>query len=259
MLFVIQLIIGKLKNIMNKMCLVSLFMLMFSGCGEPPKPAKPIKLTSISQCDQHYDETTRMSQSTSSSSTYLKYDNVSGKVSIEAGDFKTHNHQVTFSMDKERFFEMCSPGKFGVGGTACPYYIECVSKVFHNQSIEKSELELLTFEGAAKIIREESIKLGQLKPSKLSLHPRAKEGSKPDYVANFIKACNAVSGTYSGSVVGATIFENVPEVPDFSTAMVLGDKAVKGYGECLCVLANYTGLNNVMSIGRCEGDRFISY
>ena len=70
MLFVIQLIIGKLKNIMNKMYLVLLFMLMFSGCGEPPKPAKPIKLTSISQCDQHYDETTRMSQSTSSSSTY---------------------------------------------------------------------------------------------------------------------------------------------------------------------------------------------
>ncbi len=87
--------------------------------------------------------------------------------------------------------------------------------------------------------------------------------NKPDLwlsdVKNFKNACDVVSSTYSGNVVAAEIYKHVPEVTSFSVAQELGDKAVEGYGECNCVLQNHTGIEQVMSIGYCNGEKYIDY
>ena len=205
----------------------------------------------ITQCDRTYDETSRTLHSRSSSPSYLNYDMFSGKVSVESGDLKTREYNSISSMDKDKFFEMCSLGNSGSGREACPYYIECVSQVIHNKSGKKGKLEFLTFDDAAIAIRKQSIESGQLKASKVEHNGRSMR------VKNFVNACDSVSSTYNGVVVGATIFQHVPEIPDFKTAMVLGETAVKGYGVCRCVLANYTELHESMSIGYCVGDKMV--
>jgi hypothetical protein len=75
-------------------------------------------------------------------------------------------------------------------------------------------------------------------------------------VPNIIKACDVVSSTYSARTVGDSIFQYIPEL-DYETAMKLGAKAVKGYGECLCSLHNELEIKDDYSIGYCQGDQFI--
>lgn len=214
-------------------------------------------------CDREYSETSRVVSSTSTDSPSLRYDMLSGKVSIEPGKVTKSKGISTMSMDKSRFYEYCAVGKEGYSlAEVCPYYMECVSSVYHKKSKLKGSVKIRDFDAVAKILRDYRI---QAKMLKLSVEkPRGEHAyKKPDLwlsdVKNFKGACDSVSSTYNANVVASTIYQHVPEVPNFKVAKKLGEKAVKGFGQCNCVLQNYTGIDQVLSIGYCVGDRYVSY
>lgn len=70
--------------------------------------------------------------------------------------------------------------------------------------------------------------------------------------------CGEVVHTYSGSVVGAAIKRNYSTLSEMTNevAQGLGEKAVEGYGECMCVMHNYFGVKDQISIGFCIDDTF---
>ena len=241
----------------------ALFLIIFaSACSETKdevqRPAVP-KVTSIEQCDRTYNETRRTIDQVTLESTFLKYDSDSGKVKLIRGEPNYSQKDVTFSMERERFFKICSPDGSKLAADACPYYIECISQVIHNSQGRKGKARYLDFEATAFYLREEAKKLGELNPSVTEPHRYSTEERPLTTIKNVHEACESVSGTHSPGVVAAAIFENIPEVPDFKTARTLGEKAVKGYGECSCVLSDHLGLELKMSIGHCRWDQFVSY
>lgn len=214
-------------------------------------------------CDRSYSETSRSVTSTSTESSYLHYNIVTGKVSVKPGKVNEYKNTITSSMDEDVFYKFCATGARSNPRTAaCPYFMECVSEIFHKKNRLKGIPEILSFERVAKILRDDNIERGRLEPS-ISVARGMHAYNKPNLwlydVKNFKNACDVVSSTYSGSVVAAEIYKHVPEVPDFLTAQKLGEKAVEGYGECNCVLENYTGIKQVMSIGYCVGDAYFDY
>jgi tetratricopeptide (TPR) repeat protein len=214
-------------------------------------------------CNRGYSETSRSVTSTSTGSSSLNYNILTGKVSVKPGKVTEYKNTITSSMDDRVFFKFCAVGARSNPRTAaCPYYMECVSAVHHKKNRLKGAPGVYSFEKVAKILRDDRIEQGILKPSVTV--PRGKHAyNKPDLwlsdVKNFKNACDVVSSTYSGNVVAAEIYKHVPEVTSFSVAQKLGDKAVEGYGECNCVLQNYTGIEQVMSIGYCNGEAYIDY
>lgn len=218
---------------------------------------------SYASCNRTYSETSRVVTSTTSESPYLKYNVLSGKVSIEPGKVTEQDNVVTSSMDDGVFFEFCATGaRWNPRTDACPYFMECVSAVYHKKERLQGNPKVYDFEGVARILRDESIRTGDLQPS-VEVSRGVSAYGKPDLllseVRNFKNACDVVSSTYSSNVVAAEIYKHVPEVPSFAVAKTLGEKAVQGYGECHCALQNYTGINQVLSIGYCRGDRYFDY
>jgi hypothetical protein len=218
---------------------------------------------SYSLCNRAYGETSRIVTSTSTESPSLNYNIVSGKVSIKPGDVNEYKNTITSTMDDDVFYKFCASGARSNPRTpACPYYMECVSAVYHKKNRLKGAPKVFGFERVAKILRDHQIDKGYLKPSvevSRGQHAYGKPNLMLSDVRNFKSACDVVSSTYSGNVVAAEIYKHVPEVRQFSVAQKLGEKAVKGYGICNCVLQNHTGINQVMSIGYCVGDRYVDY
>ncbi len=205
-------------------------------------------------CNRGYSETSRSVTSTSTGSSSLNYNILTGKVSVKPGKVTEYKNTITSSMDDGVFFKFCAVGARSNPRTAaCPYFMECVSAVYHKKNRLKGAPGVYSFEKVAKILRDDRIERGNLKPSVTV--PRGKYSS----VENFKNACDVVSSTYSGNVVAAEIYKYVPEVTSYSVAQKLGDKAVKGYGECNCVLQNYTGIEQAMSIGYCNGEAYVDY
>lgn len=242
---------------MGKFSFIYLFLLLslMSCSDDSTRKSNTIPLTLIAQCDRTYEETSRVVMSTNKKPGVLSYNLSTGAVSVDAGEDSTNKYNVQFSMDKTRFFEFCVPGSNGVKTSACPYYIECISKVKYNNQNSQGDVPYLNFKQASEFIRSENINSGPLFPSMVEKH----SGSEFTQITNIVNACDVVSRTYSSSIVAATIFENIPEVPNYKVAQSLGKKAVKGYGECRCVLANYIDMKENMSIGKCKGEKFVSY
>ncbi len=220
---------------------------------------KKPNITSLQQCDRTYGETQRTVPQIQSESTYLKYDHSTGRVQVVRGDYKSSTADVTYSMDRERFYEMCSPAARKVGTAACPYYIECVSQFKQHKERYSGKLKYFDFEDAATFLRKVAIESGELQQSFVEPHRYATKDRPMTEINNVDNACEAVSSTYSSQVLAATIFGNVPEVPNFKVANELAEKAIKGYGTCYCVLADYLDLEVELSIGACRYNMFISY
>ena len=214
-------------------------------------------------CNGAYSEPSRSVTSTSTDSSSLHYNIATGKVSVKPGKVNEYKNTITSTMDEGVFYKFCATGARSNPRTpACPYYMQCVSEVYHKKSRLKGVPKIYSFERVAKILRDDNIDRGRLKPS-VTVARGMHAYNKPDLwlsdVKNFKNACDVVSSTYSGNVVAAEIYKHVPEVTSFSVAQELGDKAVEGYGECNCVLQNHTGIEQVMSIGYCNGEKYIDY
>lgn len=79
-----------------------------------------------------------------------------------------------------------------------------------------------------------------------------------EFYAKTEDICGEVVHTYSGSVVGAAIKRNYSDLSGMTdeVAQNLGKKAVEGYGECMCVMHNYFGVKDQISIGFCIDDTY---
>jgi hypothetical protein len=246
-----------LKNY-NKQCLITKILLAYgllvlTGCSEEIPE-------SYEACDRRYSETERVSKSRSIGDPRLKYSFFSGEFSIKPGQKKTRSSKVVASMEERFFYEYCSTDR-GMFSAACPYFAECVSSVKHSKENSPEAFRILSFEEIAHVLRDDRLERG-----KLSLSVRSPEEKVYKYsgrplvnVWNFRSACKATTSTYNSEVVAGSIFRNVPEVKSWEDALELGIKAVKGFGICSCVLSEFTGVKEELSIGYCKGERFFDY
>ena len=209
---------------MRKVLSLFLSIIFVASCGSGEESFEPKVL---SDCDRTYYETTRTA--------------------------KDNKSTVTWTMSSDKYFSNCSPGNKGVWSNACPYYQKCVSEVKYLDS-GKSDNEFveLDFERTAKFIKSKLWASGKTTERKEKCRGNRCWMTTPNITA----ACDAVSSTYSGKVVGNSIFENIPEF-SYEKSHELGQKAVKGYGECLCILHNALNIQDDYSIGYCIGERYI--
>jgi len=214
------------------------------------------------ECNRSYSQTSRNVTSSHTEEGVLTYDVSTGEVSLKPSEVKEQTNTITSSMDEGVFNEFCSPGARSNPRTpACPYYMECVTDVYHKKNLILDPVNVFSFERVASILRDDKLKQGRLKSS-ISVQ-RGVASDRPNLklfdVKNFTNACDVVSRTNNSNVVAAEIYANVPEIKNYTIAKKLGEKAIRGYGECNCVLQNYTGIKQVMSIGYCDGDKYFDY
>ena len=133
---------------------------------------------------------------------------ISGKITYQPRTTKENKSTVTWGMSSDKYFSNCSPGNKGVWSSACPYYQKCVSEVKYLDS-GKSDNEFveLDFERTAKFIKSKLLASGKTTKQKEKCVGNRCWMTTPNITA----ACDAVSSTYSGKVVGNSIFENIPE------------------------------------------------
>ena len=230
------------------------FMLSISAlllsCGEPVPD-------SYYGCNRAYDETSRITTSSSYGDMELRYNPISGKVLVKGRELIEQENTVSSSMDASVFFKFCVKGaRANFRTPACPYYMECVSAVHQKKNGLSNNEGVYDFDTVAKILREDRISRGTLGASVARSSGRFKN------VSNFANACDSTVSTDRANVLGATIYQHVPEVPDIDTATSLAETVMAAeshYGTCNCVLENYTGISQVMSIGYCTGDQYTRY
>jgi hypothetical protein len=212
---------------MKKVAVALVVLTSLSGCGgSEPEVFNPTKLY---QCNKEYVKT-KMS-------------------SNDRGDY-----QITFSMTDDIFIKRCNSSYSGPGKNACKPYVQCVSQVVSNLN-KNNAFQLLSYKDTAKVLRDNDIKSGALKKSTVVPY-----NTEQTIIENVIEACQAVSSTYSSKVLGASIYKNIPEIENMAIAYKLGEKAVKGLGECLCVLEDHIGLKMKYTLdGYCKGENYYTY
>jgi hypothetical protein len=72
--------------------------------------------------------------------------------------------------------------------------------------------------------------------------------------------CGEVVHTYSGGVVGSKILSTYKDLTSMNASVAnrLGNQAVKGYGDCMCVMHDYFKVKDNFSIGFCMGPEYFS-
>jgi len=70
-------------------------------------------------------------------------------------------------------------------------------------------------------------------------------------------ACGTVAGTYKAKELAGSIMSRIPSI-NVKNALILAEKGISGYGECMCVLYNFTEFKDDMSIGYCVGEEYVN-
>ena len=73
--------------------------------------------------------------------------------------------------------------------------------------------------------------------------------------SDVLAACDAVVYTYNPERVASSISQVFPISTE--EAKPLGEKAVKGYGICACVVSHAFDIEIDISIGYCKGEKYI--
>ena len=148
----------------------------------------------------------------------------------------------TDSMNSKSFLNSCS-----VQTKDCIQFQKCISKVKHLETNKPdSELIILDYDQASVFF-----KLKRYGPT--TSYEDCNNNRCSKRVDNITNACKAAMYTYSPTVMGQSIFENVPEF-SYSQSLALGMKAVN---ECRCVLYNALKIKDDISIGYCVGEKLI--
>jgi hypothetical protein len=84
--------------------------------------------------------------------------------------------------------------------------------------------------------------------------------SLSEFASKTKSICEEVVHTYRGSAVGEKIQSVYRELTsmDEITAIELGNRAVEGYGNCLCVMHDYFEVRDNFSIGFCVGPNYFT-
>ena len=92
------------------------------------------------------------------------------------------------------------------------------------------------------------------------LKPYAEFRALAEFSGNTNSICGEVVHTYSGEVVGRKIQSRYKELTSMSEtiALKLGNQAVEGYGECMCVMHDYFKVKDNFSIGFCVGPDYFT-
>ena len=148
-------------------------------------------------------------------------------------------------LNESDFFPVCSPGDlsgfgYSTWNSTCRGYQQCISAVrYFNANEDGAEYKELDFVETANYLRK-------------SLKQQASGDSEVSY------ACNILVSTASPETVADSIFAYIPEI-SWVESRALGEKAVKGYGECLCAIDNHLNRKGNHSIGYCIGDKYTDY
>jgi hypothetical protein len=226
---------------------------LFAGCSDKNTIETSFSPTQLQHCDRAYQETNYKTEWTSGSDASASLSLISGKITFSPSTKKTHKDEVTWRMDQNRFYDNCSEGNFGVWSSACPYYQQCVSLVKHLKSGKPSnEFTELDFEGVATFIKSEQSDGEETKSREKCYGDRCWQVTD-----NITKVCDGTSSTYSPTVIGNSIFHNIPEI-GYQESQQLGKKVIAGFGTCLCVLHKRLKIKDDYSIGYCSGEKFLS-
>lgn len=92
------------------------------------------------------------------------------------------------------------------------------------------------------------------------LEPYAEFKALGEFSSKTKSICGEVVHTYSGGVVGNKILSTYKDLTSMneSVANKLGDQAVEGYGECMCVMHDYFKVKDNFSIGFCVGPDYFT-
>lgn len=92
------------------------------------------------------------------------------------------------------------------------------------------------------------------------LEPYAEFNALREFSSKTESICGEVVHTYSGGVVGSKILSTYKELTSMNEAVAskLGNQAVKGYGECMCVMHDYFKVKDNFSIGFCVGHNYFT-
>lgn len=173
------------------------------------------------------------------------------KSSYPEAAFERNGKKVTVGMDQENFIYRCSDGNHGIWSAACSYYQSCVSQVKqHKDGLPLTELVDLDFREVAEYLK------SQNKHTKTLVSEKCHNGICSKVVEAAMNACSAATESFNPVLAGDKIFEHIAEVT-YEESRLLGQKAVKSYGTCLCVIHNYLSIDDDYSIGYCIGDEFI--
>jgi hypothetical protein len=235
---------------MKKLLILYVILLFCVSCGNEAEEVKPqINLrenpTLISHCNGAYSQTTHKTKWSNTEAASLHYSRWSGKISLDPGEVTSREADITWSMDSDRFFELCAPGNLGPWSRACPYFSECISTLKHNKEGTTGDFVFLDYEQTARYIR----------------NPKGEASDTSDILA----ACGASVSTYDPEVLGAAIFKKIPET-SWEEAMELGRKGIDEYYECMCSIAEFLNLEwypfyassdpNMLK-AHCEGGQLI--
>ena len=222
---------------MNK--LTPIFLLFIVSCAQDPEP-ESFEVNKISDCDRMYYETTYNTSFTTTEDAYLKNNRISGKITFVPQKQKSNSGKVTFGMDQGRFIQNCSAGNKGIWSKACPYYQQCMSMVSYvNSEEENKTYKELNYQETATYIKENT--------------PQS-----PSTDSTVASACGVVARTYSATTVADSIFAKISEI-SWDDSRMLGEKAVEGFGECLCAIDNHLNRKGDYSIGYCTNDIYTDY
>mgnify|MGYP001291058404 CR=1 FL=1 len=224
-----------------------IFLLLLTGCGPSEQSFEPKK---IYDCNRTYYETAYETTWTSTESASLDYNRWSGKITFTPPSTNENKTKIAWGMDTDKFFELCSSGNRGVWSSACSHFQHCVSVVKNIEVPNQEEFVSLDYKGTAEFIKQKLYNSGETKPREKCYGERCWMT-----VDNINNACDVVARTYSSTTVGDAIFKNIPEL-DYEQSQILGKKAVRGYGECMCALHNALDIKDDMSIGYCMGDSY---
>ena len=243
---------GRLMLVLYFISFAIIYLIFFRGDDEGKIKPETFSPTNLLDCNRTYPETTYKSEWTSGKDATVSLDLISGIISYNSSTKKSHTSSVAWAMDQNKFFENCSSGNYGVWSSACPYYQQCVSVVSHLFSKNPpSEFVEMDYEAVAVFIKSQNTSGAKTVSKEVCHGDRCSQ--KTD---NIVDACSVVSSTFSSQVTANSIFKFVPEI-DYKRAHQLGEKAVKGYGECLCVLHKELEIEDDYSIGYCAGEKFI--
>ena len=92
------------------------------------------------------------------------------------------------------------------------------------------------------------------------LEPYAEFSALAKFASKTRSICGEVVHTYSGEMIGRKIRSSYEELKSMneSIARKLGDQAVEGYGECMCVMHDYFKVKDNFSIGFCVGPEYFT-